>query len=223
MKKENMYKYLDSKMDHLVNTVKNQPWDNKEFYKEYLAQSYFYTFHSCKMLAMAASLTTAEQSEYYKRSIQHIKEEFGHDSLALSDLKKMNGNIEEYPELGATRALWEPQFYKIQRQTTSLLGYILALEYMCVRIYREIFERVSKAHGDKNGNFIRIHAEDDPDHVEKCVDQIELLPESERVAVWKNYEQTCMMFAVFLQQCAFKAELRSRGFDKSNQGAPRVA
>lgn len=218
-----MKKQFQDGMDSLIESLRDQPWENVDFYKEYLAQSYYYTFYSVKMLAHAASLTTAEQSGYYKRSIEHIKEEYGHDSLALTDFKRLGGKIEDHPELGVTRALYEPQFYKIQRQPTALLGYILALEYMCVRHYKELWGRLEKCYGPKCTNFVRVHAEDDPDHVEKAILQIETLPTHEIQAVLKNYDQTCRMFANFLNECALKMEQRSASFERSNPHIRRVS
>jgi hypothetical protein len=218
-----MKKMMDDLMHELVENVKAQPWEDSAFYQEYLAQSYYYTFYSVKMLAHAASLTTVDQTSYYKRSIEHIKEEYGHDSLALTDLKRLGGTIDDHPELGVTRALYEPQFYKIQRQPTALLGYILALEYLCVTHYKELFKRLEKTYGVKCTNFIRVHAEDDPDHVEKAIAQIKSLPEHEQEAVWKNYEQTCRMFAGFLNECKFRSAQRSGRSDKKTPGLRLVS
>lgn len=218
-----MKKQYQEGMDLLIKDLKNQPWENIEFYKEYLAQSYYYTFYSVKMLAHAASLTTVEQNGYYKRSIEHIKEEHGHDSLALTDFKRLGGKIEDHPELGVTRALYEPQFYKIQRQPTALLGYILALEYMCVRHYKDLWKRLDQCYGAKCTNFVRVHAEDDPDHVDKAILQIESLPPHEISAVIKNYDQTCRMFANFLKECALRMEQRSIDSDRSILHIRRVS
>lgn len=218
-----MNKKMEDLMKDLVENVKSQPWEDIDFYREYLAQSYYYTSFSVKMLAHAASLTTNDQTVYYKRSVEHIKEEYGHDSLALTDLKRLNGKIENHPELGVTRALYEPQFFKIQRQPTALLGYILALEYLCVSHYKDLYLRLQKTYDAKTTNFVRVHAQDDPDHVEKAIQQIEALRDSENNAVWKNYEQTCRMFACFLDECSLKAAKRSRHAGKKNQGLRLVS
>ncbi len=224
---------MDKIMQDLVENVKAQPWEDAEFYKEYLAQSFYYTAYSVKMLAHAASLTSPEQTSYYKRSLQHLREEYGHDSLALADLKKLGGKIEDHKELGLTRSLYEPQFFKIQRQPTALLGYILALEYLCVSYYKELHQRLEAHYGKTTTHFVRVHAEEDPDHVDKAMAQIEALPEAERAAVWINYEQTCRMFGAFLTECAaqahqgavvpLKSARRSEGRGSLNPGLKRVS
>jgi thiaminase len=191
--------YLDSHIHPVLETLSQQPWEDSEFYKEYLAQTYYFVLYSCRMLAMAASLTEPSRKEFYKRALHHISDEAGHENLALADLKKMGGKIEDHPESAVTRSMWESQFYKIQRQPTSLLGYVLALEYVSVRA-REVRQRLGKIWGEECVNFARVHADEDPDHVDKAIQQIEALPESERVEIWRNYEQSCRMYSLLLEE-----------------------
>ena len=195
----------DRSMDPLVQLVLSQPWENEAFYREYLAQTYHYVVYSTRMLATAAGMTAPEQQTYYRRSLRHISEEAAHENLALNDLKAFDDAAEAHPELGVTRALWEPQFYKIQRQPTALLGYVLALEYMTARSYGQVCERLEKQHGAKRVSFVRLHADEDPDHVEKAREQIDALSDVEQVEIWKNYDQTCGMYGLFLQETAVKA------------------
>ena len=185
-------------MNNLTNVVQNAPWSNLKFYQEYLAQAYYYTSHSTKLLAAAAGNCNQNQESYYKRCIEHIKEEHGHDLIALSDLKVTHDTLENHPELSSTKAFWEPQYYKVQKNPYSLLGYIFSLEYKVVVSSKEVYAKIKAAHGDKCCNFLKVHIEDDPDHVKKAYDQIMSLNEIDQKLIWQNYEQTTDMFGIFL-------------------------
>lgn len=180
------------------------PWENQGFYENYLAQSYYYIFHSTKLLAWAAAHTRRDEKNYYRRLISHIKEEEGHEILAERDLKRLGKNIEDYSENGLTCALYEPQYYKVSKSSTSLLGYVLALECVAVNTFKPLYERTREIYGDKSTTFIRVHAEEDPDHVEKALMEIEQLTREERELVIKNYYQTIDSFLVMMNSCVPK-------------------
>ncbi len=196
---------LQEIIDPTFETCIKSHWENKSFYAQYLSQTYYYTFHSCRLLALAAAHTGAHQSDYYKRSVAHIAEEAGHDNLALTDLKRIGGKIEDFPELPTTKAFWQPQYFLTNQSSTALLGYILALEWLAVATYPTILPKTRSLYGDKCTNFIRVHAEDDPDHIDKCFEQIEKVTLLERSAILANFQQTCRMFEIFIQECSARA------------------
>lgn len=184
-------------------------WENPETYKWFIAQVYYFVRYSTKMLASAASLT--DNPDFYRRLIAHIREEEGHDKLALADLKNLGGELKDYPELGITRSLWESQFFKIQRQPTALLGYILSLEMIPVKSYHVVLPIVQKLYGEKAVNFIRIHCEEDPEHVAEAITQIDVTSEIEREEIEKNFVQTSALFAHLLDAVV---KLSAPGYNK---------
>lgn len=196
---------LESIIAPTFKAVINAPWEQKAFYAQYLSQTYYYTFHSCRLLAFAAAHTKSHQNEYYKRSVAHIAEEAGHDNLALLDLKRIGSKIEDYPELPTTKAFWQPQYFLTEQSTTALLGYILALEWLAVETFPHVLPKTKSLYGDKCTNFIRVHAEDDPDHIDKCFEQIAKVSAEEKKIILENFKQTCRMFELFVQECTLKA------------------
>jgi hypothetical protein len=151
------------------------------------------------MLAMAAGWTSPEKQNYYRRSLQHIHEEQGHELIAVNDLKILGGDVHEFPELSVTRALWEPQFYKIQRNPTTLLGYILSLEALALMTFQPLLQTLKKSYPDEACRFVKVHAEDDPEHVEHALAQIEKCTLEEREEIFANFYQTRDMYVLFLQ------------------------
>jgi len=182
----------------LVQTFQEMPWTNKEFYKNWLAQSFYYTTHSTRMLAFAAGWSSPDEQNYYRRSLAHIREEQSHDLLAVRDLEKLGSAREKYAELEICRSLWEPQFYKMQRSPKSLLGYILALENLAVLTFPKLNQTLIETFGKESTHFVRVHAEDDPDHVEEALQQIAACTPEEQQEIQKNFDQTCVAYRLLL-------------------------
>jgi pyrroloquinoline quinone (PQQ) biosynthesis protein C len=185
-------------MNHLVETFRTQEWANKKVYSQWLAQSYYYTSYSTRMLAFAAGWTNSSEQSFYRRSLVHISEEQGHDLVALNDLKQLGETIEKYPEFGSTRSMWESQFYKIQKDPSCLLGYILALEAFAVRSLKEFNSELLKNYPETATRFVKVHADDDPDHVEQAIEQIEKCTPDQKKNIMFNFEQTIAMYEFML-------------------------
>ncbi len=196
----------------LVKTFQGAPWSNKAYYLEWLAQSYFYTSQSTRMLASAAGWSSYKQGPYFKRSLQHIREESGHELLAAKDLKQFEEDIENYDEMGLCRALWEPQFFKILRNPESLLGYILCLEMLAVETFKPLYEIQQKTYPQNQHLFVKVHADDDPDHVEEALAQIEMCSDEVQEIILKNFEQTAQMYQSLISHAQEKALSASQVF-----------
>ena len=187
-------------MNSLVKNLREMDWSNKAIYSQWLAQSYYYTRYSTRMLAFAAGWTENMDQSYYRRSLKHIAEEQGHDLIAINDLKGLDCSIESFKELGTTRALWECQFYKIQKDPTFLLGYILALETLAVKTFKEFNHELLKTYSEKSTHFVKVHADDDPDHVEEALIQINKCNTEQQQQILFNFEQTITMYNCMLQE-----------------------
>ena len=187
-------------MNNLVENFRSQPWNNKFFYSHWLAQSYYYTTYSTRMLAYAAGWTQSSDQSYYRRSLVHISEEQGHDLIALNDLKNLGETIQNFPELATTRSMWECQFYKIQKDPANLLGYILALEAFAVRTLKEFNQELLKTYSDNSTRFVKVHADDDPDHVEEALVQIQKCNPEQQKNIMLSFEQTITMYQFILQE-----------------------
>lgn len=197
------------------------PWEEPAFYAGYLSQVVHYTRYSTRMLAAAASLTMNQA--YYKRLVAHIREEEGHDRLALADLKQMGEGYGLADDLGVTRALWETQFYKIQRHPEALLGYVLALEMFAVEVYPPLLVRIREAHGSSCVNFVRVHAEEDPHHVDEALEQICALGPELQDVIWRNFEQTKDVLLHMLGDIRDAAAERSKLHHEASRGTKRAA
>ena len=153
------------------------------------------------MLAFAAGWSDKSKKSFFKRSVIHIAEEQGHDLIALNDLKNLGFKIEEFPELGITRAMWESQFIKIQKDPVFLLGYILALECLAVKT-NEFYGLLKQYYSEDTLRFVKTHADDDPDHAEHALEQIKACTVEQQVEINLAYSHSLQLYRLMIQETA---------------------
>ncbi len=178
-------------------------WADEKFYKNFLAQSYFYIRHSTKTLALAASHLSFEDNKLFKRMVKHIAEEMNHEMLCTKDLKNLGHGIDEFQEFPETQSLYQAQYYKIQHQNPkSYLGYIYVLESSCVNILPRILKDKLNDKFDKLAlTFLSVHADEDVDHIESAKKVISELSGSDLESVEDNMKFTMKSYLNFLRAC----------------------
>jgi hypothetical protein len=186
-----MLDFFENHMAVLYSAVADFPWDSKDAYASFLAQTYYYVSHSTRLLALAAARFGVEDEGLHQRFLKHTTEEKSHHLLAIHDLKALGKQLTDYPELPMTAALYEPQYYKVEYQDpTALFGYIMPLEMLAVRKGRWIFGCVEKAFGTKAASFVKVHAEDDEGHVTEGLEHLRQLDPSKMNRINFNFVQT---------------------------------
>src|SRR5690606_21536890 len=131
-----------------------------------------------------------------QRFIEHIKEENNHELLATRDLKKLGYTFEDFQELPETKMFYECQYYKIQNiDPLSLLGYIVALEYLSVAVGKKIIKLTEhhKAHA-----FLKLHSEEDVDHVAKAMNLVNGFQKERKRIIIENMAQSCNGYKLLL-------------------------
>ncbi|MGI4993320.1 iron-containing redox enzyme family protein [Halobacteriovorax sp. GFR7] len=169
--------------------VKNYPWENEYFVAEYLAQTYFYVSHSEKLLCLA--MARLDDDKIFRRFKEHLNEESAHDKLAIRDLQRFGSNIESHQEHSLTKAFYQGQYYQIEyKHPLALMGYIFFLEDLVAKAGPYVHEKISASSG-KISSFIKLHYEEDEDHVEEARKLIESLPKNIQnfIAENKRYSQ----------------------------------
>lgn len=188
--------------------IRNYPWENKEAYAQFLAQTYYYICHSTRLLAASASRFSQLDQSMHRRFLKHTDEENSHELLALRDLQKLGYSIQDFPEMPETSSLYEIQYYKIEHiDPAALMGYILALESMAGADFPWLKERTVGLWGKECAKFIQVHADEDPDHIEKAMQVIEGLKRDRLPAINHNIEQTALCYINMLEACATAASI----------------
>lgn len=161
------------------------PWHERTAYGDWLAQTYYYVRHSTRLLAAAAARFAHDARGYtlHQRFGKHIGEEDRHELLALHDLEALNLRLDQFDERDATRMFYEPQYYKVEHQDPlALFGYILMLESAAASNGGWILARTDPLYGRGAGTFLRVHAEDDVEHLDRAFAALEgISPEQERI------------------------------------------
>lgn len=208
-----MDKTIDAKMDQLkaalnqsvsmiVNSYENMPWDNKEFYANYIAQTFYYVRHSTRMLATSAGRLSYEQQQtLHLRFLKHLSEEAGHEKLAINDLKALGYTIDDFKELNATRCFYEPQYFKIEhKDPLAIMGYILYLEVLAQNICPPLSKKLTALYGKKAATFLIVHGEEDPHHVEEAQKMLATLPPEALAIITENLEQSSFAFNLMMKE-----------------------
>jgi thiaminase len=197
-----MKKLLERCTAQLQSTASEFPWADRRAYGDWLAQTYHYVRHSTRLLATAAARFAQDErgDALHYRFATHIAEEKKHEQLAIHDLKRLGLALAQFPERHATRMFYEPQYYKIEHQTpAALFGYILPLEAIGPAYGKQVCALVTSAFGERCDAFLRVHANEDEDHIEKALRLIDSVPDREREVLVENLEQTTFAYRALLR------------------------
>ena len=186
----------------MADAVATLDYTDKHVYGNYLAQTYYYVSHSTRMLAFAAGRMAREDETYFRRFIRHIGEESSHEVLAEKDLHDLSLTPQDFPHLPETHSLWECQYYKMDRQhPLALMGYIIALELFAGYHLPKFYADVSRHYEGRACRFIKLHAEEDPDHIEKAIELTATLSEPLKQIILLNVHQTAKAYAALTLAC----------------------
>lgn len=179
---------------------------DKDVYADWLAQTYYYVIHSTSLLGY--SLPHLKSMDLKRHFEKHLGEETRHDLLAVKDMERLGYSMDQYPEHAITQALYHSQYYRIQFEGgTSLLGYILFLEAMAVHWGKEAYDVIKDTH-KHSVLFLKVHAEEDPHHVDNAIGAIMKLSELEQAAIVRNmrysYEIYSEMLSVMFKKQSVK-------------------
>mgnify|MGYP003394746035 CR=1 FL=1 len=200
MKKQNLMEEYRVAMDKTNIFVNAFPWQEKEKYIGWLSQTYYFVRHSTRLLALAGAHAPFGQQSLHQRMVQHIREEMGHEILAVNDIKALGGNIQEIAELPETKAFVQNQYFYIQnRSSCAFMGYILFLEGLSSQKGPMILSLAREAFPSNAINFIRIHAEEDQEHIQSAFEAMESVPADQLEAVIDNMHLSCDLYERMLK------------------------
>lgn len=200
--KDQIMKRMEAPMKAMKEVMLNSPWHDEEFYKAWIAQTYYYARHTTRLLALGGASFSFDQPAFHKRFLEHADEEKGHEKLLINDMKAFGKKIEEYPEGHAAAGLYQTQYYYIEHvSAASFFGYVLALEYLAATYIPTINTKVEELHGRKAASFLRVHGEEDEGHVEKAVENISNLDPKDLESIFFNFHQTLNGYKNMMLEC----------------------
>lgn len=189
--------------EQIGQAVDQFPWSDRRAYADWLAQTYFYVRHSTRLLAAAAARFSHDDRDMalHWRFVTHMAEEKKHELLCIHDLKGVGASLESFPERSSTRMFYEPQYYKVEhRAAIALFGYILPLEAIGPWHGKRILEPLIAAHGERCVSFLRLHAAEDVEHLDKAFRVLSGITPVEHSLVEDNMRQTTHAYLGILHE-----------------------
>jgi pyrroloquinoline quinone (PQQ) biosynthesis protein C len=188
---------LNESIHKMVEKTKQIDNLNPEVYKWWLAQTYFYTSHSEKLLRYFSENSSNELIA--KRWLAHADEEAGHENMAIGDLKRMGGKIEDYIELPETSALYKTQYF-IAKETHGIanFGWALALEGLAAHMCKDMIDQMVEAHGENCMKFILVHVNEDPAHLDAALEVVSQIGATDQII--QNIQNTAYYYCKMLDE-----------------------
>ena len=159
--------------------------------------------HTTTFLAMVAAKLGSRFPEKHRDVLKHLREEVGHEELAIKDMKAMGLQLNHFPELPETALIYQSQYYWIERHgPVSHVGYSLMLEGLAVREGKWLMEKIERHYGKEAATFIRVHAMDDVAHFQEGIRRLSGATVEEIDQAVRNLEQSRFLYSAMLERIA---------------------
>jgi hypothetical protein len=177
------------------------PWHDANAYAAFLAQTYYYTSHTSRILALAGARFDLDSNSVHQRFLNHAAEEMHHERMADKDVKALGFTLKDFPEFPSTRSFYQVHYHTIDRVGPwSIFGYIVALEGLAAERGTEVYNRIKSFHGEKASTFMKVHAAEDIEHMKEAEKQLEALPPGEIGNVIAHLETSCFLYTAIMQE-----------------------
>ncbi len=194
------------KMESYCNRL---PWESREAYGEWLAQTYFYVRHATRVLAKAAWKCSMEEEYFHKRLLHGINEEKNHEVMAINDLERLGLYIEDYKENPETSAYYQTLYHLIDANGPyELLGYFVTLEGLGAIGSEGLYNRIVKAHGEDAASFIKVHAHLDSRHFDEGLEMLRALGPKQSQIVEHGLALSTTLYCNLIQAVTTKYSVR---------------
>lgn len=187
-------------VDQMGCAVQAFPWENRSAYGHWLAQTYYFVRHTTSFLGLTASRFGHWQRERQYHQIHHLAGESGHDQLLVNDLKKLDMEFQDFPELPETSALYQSQYYFIDHEHPAAhFAYAYVLEGLAAKKIQLIYPRLTASYPPEACRFLHVHMIEDQDHFEDGLEVLSDLTETEAGSFLRNLRQTSYFYIGMLE------------------------
>ncbi|MFN7455253.1 MAG: iron-containing redox enzyme family protein [Pseudobdellovibrionaceae bacterium] len=184
--------------DQLLLTFKNSEMENPTVYPWWLSQAYHLVKHSVNLLHFCTAESYFKNPELSAYVAKLVGGELHHDKLLLNDLKFLRKELQA--ESPYVRSLIANQYFQIHRYNPYyFLGYVYLLEKIAIDFGSELSRKVKeKYHGGYS--FLKVHGEEDVEHVREALHFIEKLPSKDREAVFQGFNDSVVLYQNLMTQ-----------------------
>jgi pyrroloquinoline quinone (PQQ) biosynthesis protein C len=180
---------------------RNLNWDSKKVYLNWLAQTYYYVQHTTCFIALMAARWGPKNREKQYQALNFLNGEAGHDLLLIDDLKFFKANISEFEEFLETQLFYQNQYYLVEHETPAAqLGYAFFLEGIASTQARHAYDKVKHTYGPEAGTFLKVHAEEDPEHFQMGLKMLEGFGNDDLLVIEKSLRQSALLYSQMLKK-----------------------
>lgn len=197
---------FDLKMHELVSEFEKFDFTNRPGYACLMNQIHHYVNHSADLLSLAGVHTKNNKIKH--RLFSHALEEFGHENSAKLDVESLGFNTYDLPVFTSTKLFYRNQYYLIEKKFgEAFFGYILMLEGIAVLQCKSISEKVKSNFNEVCNRFMHMHADEDPDHLDKAFETLKIIdPEKIKVIEDNMLESTDLFIDMIRKSALFGAQ-----------------
>lgn len=210
----NQQRLIQAFEDHIAPLSKafqEFPWDDRDAYALWLAQSYYLVRHTTTFLCLVAAKLGPKHPTLHRDVLKHLREEVGHEELALKDGKAIGVDVRELPELPETALIWQSQYFWIEQGGPfAHAGYSLMLEGLAVRACKPVMKELERNYGREGSTFVRVHAMEDEGHFEEGMNRMLAAPAGEAELTLKNLAQSRALYEAMLRNTAAVVRTKKR-------------
>jgi pyrroloquinoline quinone (PQQ) biosynthesis protein C len=195
---------------HLTSkNIKSFPWENRDAYACWLAQTYYFVRHTTTFLSLSASKFGHKNKEALSQVLKHLREETGHEKLLIEDLRAINRNFYDFLEFPETSLFYQSQYYWINNDHPAAhSGYSLFLEGLAAECGDSAFLKVSKVFGSNTASFLKVHNGVDKKHFQEGLRQIADHEDEIYKSILQNLEQSFFLYQRILKKSQKPSEAR---------------
>lgn len=175
------------------------PWESKTAYAGWVSQTYYFARETVTLLSLGAA-KSERNSKLQLRFVAHAAEEKGHEKLLEMDMKTLGYDFADYPEMPATSSLYQAQYFWLeQRDPRAFFGYIIFLEGIGALYGQKLHQKTKPLYGASGTYFLKVHAEDDIDHLEKAIDEVSKFEPEVLELVLQNFRHAAACYEWMLK------------------------
>ncbi len=181
------------------------PWEKREVYAQWLAQTYFYTRHATRIISWAAAKTPHTHEWVHLKLIKLIEEEKNHEELAHHDLRNLNFSLDEFSEFSSTTAYYSTLYHLIEHQNPlCIFGYFSILEGLALTAGVKLYQYVEKQYGKNTTSFLKVHCVADVKHFEEDISILAKFNEKELDVIERSVDLSISLYKTMIKELTEK-------------------
>jgi len=105
------------------------PWQDRNAYALWLAQTFFLVRHTSTLISILAGKVGVHDPLRHRELLSHLREETGHEMFAQRDLEALGFSMPDFAEMVQSSVIYQSQYFRLDRTNPMVLWvYGLMLE-----------------------------------------------------------------------------------------------